>query len=45
MIHFSSAGTDPNSESMDLRTKYYGEQEVLNAFPNATIIKPCTVVG
>jgi len=28
MIHFSSAGTDPNSKSMDLRTKYYGEQEV-----------------
>ena len=29
MIHFSSAGVSPNSESLDLSTKYYGEQEVL----------------
>jgi NADH dehydrogenase (ubiquinone) 1 alpha subcomplex subunit 9 len=28
MIHFSSAGASPDSPSMDLRTKYFGEQEV-----------------
>jgi NADH dehydrogenase (ubiquinone) 1 alpha subcomplex subunit 9 len=44
-IHFSSAGANPHSESLDLQTKYFGEQEVLNAFPNATIIRPCNIVG
>jgi len=42
-IHFSAVGASPDSPSMDLRTKYYGEQEVLEHFPNATIIRPTTV--
>jgi nucleoside-diphosphate-sugar epimerase len=45
LIHFSSAGAYPDAESLDLQTKYYGEQEVLDAFPNATIFRLCTMVG
>jgi NADH dehydrogenase (ubiquinone) 1 alpha subcomplex subunit 9 len=45
LIHFSMAGARPDSESLDLQTRYYGEQEVLKAFPNATIIRPCHIVG
>lgn len=44
-IHFSACGADPKSPSMDLRTKALGEMEVLEAFPNATIIRPTTVYG
>lgn len=40
LIHISAAGADPNSQSMRLRTKWIGEQEVLEAFPNATILRP-----
>lgn len=43
MIHFSAAGADKNSPSLDLQTKYYGEQAVLEEFPNATIFRPTTV--
>lgn len=45
LIHFSAAGAAPDSPSVDLRTKYIAEQEVLDIFPNATIIRPCTVYG
>ena len=45
LIHFSACGADLRSPSLDFRTKAQGEQEVLNAFPNATIIKPTTVYG
>ena len=31
---------DPDSPSQTLKTKWYGEQEVREAFPNATIIRP-----
>jgi NADH dehydrogenase (ubiquinone) 1 alpha subcomplex subunit 9 len=40
LIHVSAAGADPNSQSMRLRTKWIGEQEVKEAFPNVTIIRP-----
>lgn len=40
LIHISAAGADPNSQSMRLRTKWIGEQEVMEAFPNATILRP-----
>jgi NADH dehydrogenase (ubiquinone) 1 alpha subcomplex subunit 9 len=43
MIHFSCAGAAEDSPSFDLRTKWRGEQEVLNEFPDATIIRPTTV--
>ena len=40
LIHVSAAGADPNSASPRLRTKWIGEQEVRNIFPDATIIRP-----
>lgn len=40
LIHVSAAGADPNSQSMRLRTKWIGEQEVKEIFPNVTIIRP-----
>jgi len=45
LIHFSAAGAHPNSPSLDFETKYYGEQAVKAAFPNATIFRPCTIYG
>ncbi|KAL4488781.1 hypothetical protein ABPG72_016434 [Tetrahymena utriculariae] len=45
LIHFSAAGADTKSPSPDLHTKLHGEEAVLNAFPNATIFRPCTVYG
>ena len=45
MIHLSSVGVDPRSPSLDLQTKFYGEQAVLDEFPDATIFRLCTVVG
>jgi len=40
LIHISAAGADPNSQSMRLRTKWIGEQEVKEAFPGVTILRP-----
>lgn len=45
LIHFSAAAAEPNSPSLDFQTKYYGEQAVRAAFPNATIFRPCTMYG
>lgn len=45
LIHFSAVGADPHSPSTRLSTKWMGEQEVLTAFPSATIIRPCTIFG
>lgn len=45
LIHFSSVGVDPNSPSLDLATKWEGEQRVREEFPDATILRPTTVVG
>jgi len=39
-IHISAAGADPNSQSMRLRTKWIGEQEVREIYPDATILRP-----
>lgn len=44
-IHFSALGADPKSPSIDLRTKFQGEEAVLSEFPNATIMRPATVFG
>lgn len=43
-IHISAAGADPNSQSMRLRTKWIGEQEVREAFPEATILRPTLIL-
>ena len=40
LIHISAAGADPNSQSMRLRTKWIGEQEVKEIFPDVTILRP-----
>jgi NADH dehydrogenase (ubiquinone) 1 alpha subcomplex subunit 9 len=45
MIHISSVGVDPRSPSLDLQTKFYGEQAVLDEFPDATILRLATVIG
>lgn len=39
-IYFSAAGADPNSHSRRLRTKWLGEQEVKQIYPNVTILRP-----
>ena len=40
LVHISAAGADPNSQSMRLRTKWIGEQEVKAIFPDVTILRP-----
>lgn len=40
LIYISAAGADPNSHSRRLRTKWLGEQEVKDIYPNATILRP-----
>lgn len=40
-VYISHAGADPNSPSQNLRTKWIGEQEVKQAFPDVTILRPC----
>lgn len=39
-IYISCAGADPNSHSKRLRTKWIGEQEVKEIFPDVTILRP-----
>ncbi len=39
-IMVSAAGADPNSHSKALRTKWLGEQEVKDIYPEVTIIRP-----
>lgn len=39
-IYLSAAGADPNSHSRRLRTKWLGEQEVKEIYPNVTILRP-----
>jgi nucleoside-diphosphate-sugar epimerase len=45
LIHFSAAGVAYNSESLDLQTKFYGEQMVRDEFPDAIIIRPTLVLS
>jgi len=45
LIHFSAAGCDAKSPSMDLSTKFRGEEAVKNEFPEVTIMRPTTVFG
>lgn len=40
LIHISAAGADPNSHSRRLRTKWLGEQEVKEIYPEVTILRP-----
>lgn len=40
LIMFSAAGADPNSHSRRLRTKWIGEQEVKQIYPEVTFLRP-----
>ena len=40
LIMIGAAGADPNSHSRRLRTKWIGEQEVREIFPEVTILRP-----
>ena len=44
-IYFSAVGADPNSTSTRLRTKWIGEQEVKNACPDVTVMRPTLIFG
>lgn len=45
LIHFSAAAASPDSESLDFKTKFIGEQAVKAAFPDVTIMRPCMMYG
>jgi NADH dehydrogenase len=45
LVHVSAIGADPNASSAYARTKGLGEQAVLTAFPEATILRPSVVFG
>lgn len=44
-IYLSAAGADPNSQSIRLRTKWIGEQEVKAICPDVTILRPTYMVN
>jgi len=45
LVHLSAIGADAGSDSANARTKGEGERAVLNAFPDATILRPSVVFG
>jgi NADH dehydrogenase len=45
MVHVSAIGADADSQSGYARAKALGEQQVLQAFPAATILRPSVVFG
>lgn len=45
LIHMSALGVDENGHSLYARTKHNGEKAVLNAYPDATIIRPSIIFG
>jgi NADH dehydrogenase (ubiquinone) 1 alpha subcomplex subunit 9 len=45
LIHFSALGASEDSPSAFFRSKAAGEKAVLEAFPNATIVRPGPVFG
>ena len=44
-IHFSANGANPDSVSRMLKTKYLGELEVREHFPEATILRPTEILN
>ncbi|SDH25312.1 complex I NDUFA9 subunit family protein [Roseospirillum parvum] len=45
LVHISAMGASPDSEAEYARTKARGEQALLEAFPEATILRPSVVFG
>lgn len=45
LVHLSAIGADENSESDYARTKALGEAAVLDAFPDAVILRPSVIFG
>lgn len=45
LVHISAIGADPESDSAYARSKAEGERAVLEAFPDATILRPSLVFG
>lgn len=45
LVHVSAIGADAGSEAAYARTKAAGEQAVMAAFPEATILRPSVVFG
>lgn len=45
LLHLSAIGADADSSSINARTKGEGEQAVLAAFPEASILRPSLVFG
>ena len=44
-IHLSAIGADINSSSEYARSKGYGEKEIFEAYPDATVLRPSLVFG
>ncbi len=45
LVHLSAIGADADSDSNYARTKGVGEQQVMEAFPGAVILRPSIVFG
>jgi NADH dehydrogenase len=45
MVQISAIGADPASSSAYARSKAEGERRVLEAFPDATVLRPSIVIG
>ena len=45
LVHISSLGSSPESESVYARTKALGEEAILRNYPNCTIFRPSVVFG
>ncbi len=45
LVHLSAIGADPRSESLYARSKGLGEKAVLEAFPDAVILRPSVIFG
>lgn len=45
LVHISALGADPRSDSLYASSKAAGEAQVLQAFPQATILRPSVVFG
>ena len=45
LVHVSALGADENSSSSLYKSKAIGEKLVLDAFPNATIVRPSPIFG